>query len=154
MGNNGQGPDGELAMKIDAHRHTQDTHATDGTRRADNDAGVAPGGRLAGAGASDRVELSGDAGILTDSGMTFLAEIGIDTEPMLARRTQRSGRVLCRPCLDWSERRPHLAGALGAALCAQSMREGWTRRLDGTRAVLITRKGERIFRERFGATIG
>lgn len=65
MGNNGQGPDGELAMKIDAHRHTQDTHATDGTRRADNDAGVAPGGRLAGAGASDRVELSGDAALRT-----------------------------------------------------------------------------------------
>jgi DNA-binding transcriptional ArsR family regulator len=99
------------------------------------------------------VELTSDAGILTDSGIALLREIGIDTEPMLARRTKRSGRVLCRPCLDWSERRPHLAGAVGAAICSHSMRQGWTRPLDGTRAVLITRKGERVFRERFGARV-
>lgn len=97
-----------------------------------------------------RIELTSDAGILTDTGMAFLSEIGIDTGPMLARRTQRSGRVLCRPCLDWSERRLHLAGALGASLCAHSMDQGWTRRMEGTRAVLITPKGERVLREKFG----
>nr|WP_320109635.1 hypothetical protein [Rhodopseudomonas sp. P2A-2r] len=86
--------------------------------------------------------------------MAFLAGIGLDTAPLLARRTARSGRVLCRPCLDWSERRPHLAGALGAAICAHSLDQGWTRRLDATRAVLITPKGARIFRDTFGATIG
>jgi hypothetical protein len=101
-----------------------------------------------------RVELTSEAGILTESGIAFLGEIGIDTDPMLARRTQRSGRVLCRPCLDWSERRSHLAGVVGAAICAHSMQHGWTRRQDGTRAVLITPKGERVFRERFGARIG
>src|SRR4051794_31821869 len=58
------------------------------------------------------VELTGDAGILTECGIARLAELGMDTAPMLARRTRRSGRVLCRPCLDWSERRPHLAGIL------------------------------------------
>jgi DNA-binding transcriptional ArsR family regulator len=101
-----------------------------------------------------RVELTSEAGILTESGIAFLGEIGIDTDPMLARRTKRSGRVLCRPCLDWSERRSHLAGAVGAAICTHSMQHGWTRRLDGTRAVLVTPKGERVFRERFGARIG
>jgi DNA-binding transcriptional ArsR family regulator len=99
------------------------------------------------------VELTSDAGIVTESGMSFLGEIGIDTGPMLARRTQRSGRVLCRPCLDWSERRSHLAGMLGAAICAHSLAKGWTRRLDGTRAVLVTPMGQRIFRDRFGARL-
>ncbi|NVO15767.1 MAG: helix-turn-helix transcriptional regulator [Rhodoplanes sp.] len=99
------------------------------------------------------VELTSDAGLLTESGIAFLGEIGIDTGPMLQRRTLRSGRVLCRPCLDWSERRPHLAGAVGAAICTQSMRNGWTRRRDDTRAVLVTPAGERIFRETFGARI-
>jgi hypothetical protein len=61
--------------------------------------------------------------------------------------------VLCRPCLDWSERRPHLAGALGAALCAHCFDQGWTRRLDGTRAVVVTPKGERSFRSSFGVAI-
>ncbi len=100
-----------------------------------------------------RVELTSDAGILTDSGIAFLGEIGIDTAALLVRRTKRSGRVLCRACLDWSERRWHLAGAVGAAICAYGMSNGLTRRLDGTRAVLITPKGERIFREQFAARI-
>ena len=69
------------------------------------------------------------------------------------RRRERSARVLCRPCLDWSERRPHLAGAVGAALCARSLAEGWIRRIDGTRAVALTPKGERIFRERLGVRL-
>lgn len=96
-----------------------------------------------------RVELTSDAGILTETGVIFLGEIGIDTGPMLARGTKRSGRVLCRPCLDWSERRPHLAGSLGAALCAHSMEQGWTRRIAGTRAIHVTPKGERVLREMF-----
>ena len=96
-----------------------------------------------------RVELTSDAGLLTEAGMEFLGEIGIDVAPMLTRGTKRSGRVLCRPCLDWSERRPHLAGMLGAALCAHSMEQGWTRRIAGTRAIDITPKGERVMRERF-----
>ncbi len=100
------------------------------------------------------VELTSDAGLLTETGVTFLGALGMDVEPMLARRTKRSGRVLCRPCLDWSERRLHLGGALGAAICTHSLDNGWTRRLDGTRAIHITPKGARIFRERFGAMLG
>ena len=96
-----------------------------------------------------RVELTSDAGILTEAGAEFLGEIGIDIQPLLARGAKKAGRVLCRPCLDWSERRPHLAGSLGAALCAHSMDQGWTRRLPGTRAVDITPRGERVLREKF-----
>jgi DNA-binding transcriptional ArsR family regulator len=99
------------------------------------------------------VELTGDGGILTESGIARLAELSVDIAPLLARRTKRSGRVLCRPCLDWSERRPHLAGILGATICEHSMEQGWTRRLAGTRAVLVTPKGELAFREGFGAKL-
>jgi len=100
------------------------------------------------------IELTSDVGLLTEAGLSFLRAIGVDTNLMLARRTSRSGRVLCRACFDWSERRSHLGGIVGAAICAHSMRNGWTRRLDGTRALLITPEGERVFREIFGARIG
>ena len=62
----------------------------------------------------------------------------------------KSARVLCRPCLDWSERRPHLAGAVGTALCTRSFEAGWIRRIDGTRAIAVTPKGLRVFRESIG----
>lgn len=100
------------------------------------------------------VELGSDAGLVTDPGLRFLAEIGLDAEALSAQRGKRSGRLLCRPCLDWSERRPHLAGVLGAALCAHCLDQGWVRRLDGARAVAITPKGQGVFRERFGAQLG
>jgi hypothetical protein len=99
-------------------------------------------------------ELTGDAGLMTDAGTAFLERIGIDVANLLARPGKRSTRVLCRPCLDWSERRPHLAGACGAALCALSFAQGWIRRINGTRAVAITPKGQRVFREEFGAHLG
>ena len=98
-------------------------------------------------------ELADDGGIVTVSGVAFLGRIGIDVDSLVPRRGRRSSRILCRPCLDWSERRPHLAGALGAALCAHSFANGWIRRINGTRAVGITPKGSRVFREEFGAQL-
>lgn len=100
--------------------------------------------------AAGHVELTEEAGILTEGGCAFLAAIGLNVEALKARRAARSGRILCRPCLDWSERRFHLAGALGAELCTHSLQAGWIRRLPGSRAVLVTRAGERVFREEFG----
>ena len=99
-------------------------------------------------------ELASDAGLVTEPGIELLSRVGIDLEQLRARRGRRHTRVLCRPCLDWSERRPHLAGALGAALCAHSFDKGWIRRVEGSRAVRITPKGERIFRETFRAQLG
>ena len=56
---------------------------------------------------------------------TFFSRIGFDLVLLAARSGRRSVRVLCRPCLDWSERRPHIAGTIGAALCAHSFGRGW-----------------------------
>jgi DNA-binding transcriptional ArsR family regulator len=99
-------------------------------------------------------ELGNDAGLITHAGLALLGRIGIDVDALSARRGKRPGRVLCRPCLDWSERRPHLAGAVGAAICAYSFENGLIRRIPATRAVAITPKGQRIFREAFGAELG
>ena len=97
------------------------------------------------------MDLAGDAGAMTDDGIEFLGRIGIAVDRLLIDQGRRSATVLCRPCLDWSERRPHLAGRVGNALCALSLERGWIRRVEGTRAVNVTPKGDRIFREQFGA---
>ena len=98
-------------------------------------------------------EMTGEAGSLTPAGAGFLASLGIDVDALMAKQGKRSARVLCRPCLDWSERRSHLAGTVGAAICSQSLAKGWVRRIDGTRTINITPKGVREFRKQFGVTI-
>src|SRR5215813_5675991 len=95
------------------------------------------------------VELESDGGVVTDCGVAFFDRIGIDVDALMPRDGRRSTRILCRPCLDWSERRPHIAGKIGAAICAHGLAAGWIRRIAGTRAVAITPKGEQIFREHF-----
>lgn len=104
--------------------------------------------------AGGRVELAKDGGLVTDAGVELLRRLGIDVDPLVARSASPRGRVLCRPCLDWSERRPHLAGAIGAALCSLSFANGWIHRIDGTRAVTVTPKGQRSYRELFGLAPG
>lgn len=110
--------------------------------------GVAITDGLASAG---HIELTHDAGLLTDNGIALLGRVGIDIGSVSAGK--RRARVLCRPCLDWSERRPHLAGAVGAALCTYSLDKAWIRRTESSRAVTITRDGERAFREFFGVRL-
>ncbi len=65
----------------------------------------------------------------------FVAQ-GIDLAELEARP-----RPLCRSCLDWSERRPHLAGSLGAAIAQLAVKRGWCRREAGTRAVTFAPGG-------------
>ncbi|WP_372623782.1 metalloregulator ArsR/SmtB family transcription factor [Falsiroseomonas sp.] len=90
------------------------------------------------------IELTPDGGAVTPSGEGFLAGLGIAAAPA------RGGRLYCRPCLDWSERRPHVAGVLGAALCARCFELGWIRRRAGSRALEITPLGWQGFAEHFG----
>jgi len=103
--------------------------------------------------AGGHVELASDGGLVTESGVALLSGLGIDLDDLVARRGKRSTRLLCRPCLDWSERRPHLAGVVGAALCTHCLENGWIRRVEGTRAVAVTPKGQRGFREAFGVSL-
>jgi DNA-binding transcriptional ArsR family regulator len=82
----------------------------------------------------------------TPEGRAFLCDFGIDLAPLSARR-----RPLCRACLDWSERRHHLAGSLGAALLARMGELGWLTTEEGGRAVAFTPAGERGFAATFAA---
>jgi DNA-binding transcriptional ArsR family regulator len=95
------------------------------------------------------IELSPDGGVLTADGADFLRRLGVDLDAAAARSGRRGGRMFCRPCLDWSERRPHIAGAVGAALCQGCFAKGWLRRIDGTRALAVTPLGETALRETF-----
>jgi DNA-binding transcriptional ArsR family regulator len=94
--------------------------------------------------AQGAVALAGDAGEVTPRGRALLADFGV--APDAAPRTRR---VYCRPCLDWSERRPHLAGSLGAALLARTLELGWTRRAGG-RVIAVTPRGREGFLRTFG----
>ena len=91
---------------------------------------------------SGHVALSADGGEVTDTGHAFLCEFGAEPAP--------GKRVFCRPCLDWSERRPHIAGRLGAALAARCLERGWIARQRDSRAVTITPAGSSGFSETFG----
>lgn len=91
------------------------------------------------------LQAEGDVYELTAEGAVALESLGIDIEG--ARRSRR--RFACA-CLDWSERRPHLGGALGAACLQLSLRRGWVRQaLDG-RALTLTPKAQREMPELFG----
>ncbi len=92
----------------------------------------------------DRVVLTADGGEVMEAGHAFLRELGADLS------AGSSGRVFCRPCLDWSERRPHIAGRLGAALCTRCLELGWIARRRDTRAVGITAVGRDGFAQTFG----
>lgn len=97
-----------------------------------------------------QIELSPDGGRVTEAGMRFLDGLGLDVAAVRARAARRrGGQVFCRPCLDWSERRPHIAGSLGAVLCTACFERGWMRRIAGSRAVAVTPKGKAILGEAF-----
>jgi DNA-binding transcriptional ArsR family regulator len=94
------------------------------------------------------VALDGDGGEVTRAGRKFLDEFGLDlTTPIRGRRP------FCRPCLDWSERRPHLAGHLGAQLLDRTLELGWIRRMKDSRALAITPKGQQGFRKSFDVAL-
>ena len=98
----------------------------------------------------DLIRASGEALTLTPSGEHFVREFGIDLSGMDGTR-----RPLCKSCLDWSVRRSHLAGALGAALLRRFGELGWAKRVEGTRVIAFSPRGRKAFAETFGiATAG
>lgn len=77
---------------------------------------------------------------LTGNGESWLREWGIDADEL-----RRSRRSFARRCLDWTERRDHLAGTVGAAICQKLMEFHWITRDKRSRAVHVSRTGEREF---------
>ena len=92
--------------------------------------------------------LDQDAGELTGAGLAFLGGLGLDL-----RSPARRPRALCRPCLDWSERLPHLAGRAGASIADLAFQRDWIRRRPQGRSVEITAAGLAAFKNLFGARI-
>lgn len=86
----------------------------------------------------------GDEITLGKSAPTYFAAHGIDTAAFVGQR-----RPVCRACLDWSVRRSHLAGALGAAILDKILAEKWARREAEGRAVVFSPKGKIAFAEAF-----
>ena len=89
--------------------------------------------------------LESDSFELTERGESWLGELGIDVAGLRARR-----RSFARACLDWSERRPHVAGAVGAALAGRMLELGWIERTPRGRAVKVTTAGARELYEELG----
>jgi DNA-binding transcriptional ArsR family regulator len=94
------------------------------------------------------IVLGADAGEVTAAGGALFDRIGLRLAAPPGSR-----RLLCRPCLDWSERRPHLAGLVGTAILERSLELGWVRQGPERRALTLTPVGRRRFAEDLGATL-
>jgi len=94
------------------------------------------------------VALNDDGGELTAAGRRFLTKFGATLDAKAATR-----RIFCRPCLDWSERRYHLAGVVGAEICRCCVAKGWVRRQRDSRAITMTPAGRRGLRETLGVRL-
>lgn len=90
------------------------------------------------------VEFGPDGGAVSGEGRSFLAALGVEAG------AARDGARFCRPCLDWSERRAHIAGRIGRALYTGFVAQGWVRAPKTGRAVEITVAGARAFERHFG----
>ncbi|WP_188283281.1 ArsR/SmtB family transcription factor [Streptomyces sp. CBMA29] len=82
---------------------------------------------------------------LTDDGVAWFTDLGADLSGPPSSR-----RPLARPCLDWTERRPHLGGTAGAELCRLVLTRAWAARIGTGRAVKVTALGEREFHRVLG----
>jgi DNA-binding transcriptional ArsR family regulator len=97
--------------------------------------------------ARDALVLTPDGGELLPAGVRLLTAFGADLAPPGSRR------IFCRPCLDWSERRYHVAGHVGAEICRRCLALGWLARVRDSRALRLTEAGAAGLAETFGAPI-
>ena len=96
---------------------------------------------------ADRYLIHRDGNLMLSSqGRTFITNLGIDLDSL-----QSGNSPLCRECLDWSERRSHLAGSLGRALFARFVALRWMSQESDSRIVRLSIKGERQFNDMFNS---
>lgn len=98
--------------------------------------------------ASGHMVLNADGGEVTESGRAMLSGFGVNLT-----LASRGRRIFCRPCLDWSERRYHLAGHVGAEICRQCLELGWLGRERDTRVLRLTSAGRIGLAETFGLVL-
>jgi DNA-binding transcriptional ArsR family regulator len=91
------------------------------------------------------LQFSEDGGVVTQAGRRFFRDFGVDLAALESRR-----RCFCRLCLDWSERRHHLAGSLGAAIASRCFDLAWIERGKLDRSIVITAKGRQGLAANFG----
>jgi DNA-binding transcriptional ArsR family regulator len=96
--------------------------------------------------AAGHVRLAEDGAGVTPQGLDFFSAFGLDL-------AQTRRRPFCRTCIDWSERRLHLSGELGVALCGRCLALGWIERQRDSRAVQVTEAGAIGLRSVFGLTL-
>jgi ribosomal protein S19E (S16A) len=84
--------------------------------------------------AMGHIVLTDEGGEVTSSGERFLSAFGADLRP-------RTRRIFCQPCLDWSERRYHLKGLVGARILDRLLELGWLKCVSGSRALQLTSSG-------------
>ncbi|MBX7500206.1 winged helix-turn-helix domain-containing protein [Qipengyuania sp. YG27] len=96
----------------------------------------------------EMIDLADDGGTVSEKGQAFFGDLGAE----LGAAGQQ-GRRYCRPCLDWSERRPHIAGRVGSGLMVCFLERGWVKRQTEGRVISVTRAGERAIVEHFGIDI-
>lgn len=93
------------------------------------------------------ITFDGEAGHVTDRAAVVLAGLGMEAAQLPAGAGKRPH---CRPCLDWSERRAHVAGRLGALICSHCLATGWLVRREGSRALQVTPAGAVALRNGLG----
>jgi DNA-binding transcriptional ArsR family regulator len=96
--------------------------------------------------AMGHIVLTDEGGEVTSSGGCFLSALGADLRP-------RSRRIFCQPCLDWSERRYHLKGLVGARILDRLLELGWFKCVPGSRALQLTSSGREGLSEIFQVEI-
>lgn len=94
------------------------------------------------------VQLAGQDYQVTSCGERWFSDFGIELETLGRQR-----RMFARRCIDWSERRPHIGGALGDALSERLFELVWIRRAKGSRAVYLTDHGKRQLQTTLGVSV-
>jgi ribosomal protein S19E (S16A) len=92
--------------------------------------------------AMGHIVLTDEGGEVTSSGARFLSRFGVDLTP-------QTRRIFCQPCLDWSERRYHLKGLVGARILDRLLELGWLKCVPGSRALQLTSSGRAGLSETF-----